>query len=256
MATRDAVIVLVATVSLGTRAASAQPDLPPPPPPPLTEPSDVPSLPPPPEPPSTPSGRPAAPPTQPPAPSAAHGHRRDRALIQARPGPAPEAERVPPARPATTTVTWNPLGVVRGRLSGNLEFLVAAHHALIASPSALVFRADRGGAHDLLAEGFGFTTEPSLSFGAELGYHYWPSGRTSLHGPFVGPSLLLGATTHAAVGDASHAQPYLGVAVDIGAQEVMHGGFTAGAGVGLGLVHMADATALVPRLLGQIGWSF
>jgi hypothetical protein len=255
MATRDAVIVLVAAITLGTRPASAQPDLPPPPPPPLTEPSDIPSLPPPPEPPSMPSARPAGH-AQPPTPSGVRGHHRDPAGAGAHPGPALDSERVRPARPPATTLSWNPLGVFWGRLTGNFEVLVAAHHALVASPDVLVFRSDRGGPRSLLSEGFGFTTTPSLSFGAELGYHYWWSGLTSLRGPFFGPSLLVGATTHASVGDGSHVQPYLGAAVDVGAQEVLHGGFTAGAGVGLGVVHMADATELVPRLLGQVGWSF
>jgi hypothetical protein len=255
MATRDAVIVLVAAVIVGTRPASAQPDLPPPPPPPLTEPNDVPSLPPPPEPPSTPYVRPAGH-AQPPTPSGVRARHGDRAGAGAHPGPALEAERVRPARPATTTLSWNPLGVFWGRLSGNVEVLVAPHHALVASPDVLVFRAGRGGPRSLLSEGFGFTTTPSLSFGAELGYHYWWSGLTSLRGPFFGPSLLAGATTHASVGDGSRVQPYLGAAVDVGAQEVFHGGFVAGGGLGLGVVHMADTTALVPRLLGQIGWSF
>jgi hypothetical protein len=66
----------------------------------------------------------------------------------------------------------------------------------------------------------------------------------------------MGVTTRASVGDASLAQPYLGFALDLGTQEVIYEGFIAGAGVGLGVVHMAATTAVVPRLLCQFGWAF
>jgi hypothetical protein len=153
-------------------------------------------------------------------------------------------------------VTWNPLGLFLGRLSANLEAQLAPHHAVVLSPNALLFGTDRGSLHSVLSEGFGFATSSSLGFGGELGYHYGWSGPGALHGPFFGPSLLMGVTTRASVGNASRAQPYLGLALDLGTQEIIYERFIAGAGVGLGVVHMAGTTAVAPRFLCQLGWTF
>lgn len=153
-------------------------------------------------------------------------------------------------------VTWNPLGLFLGRLSANVEAQLAPHHAVVLSPNALVFGTDRGSPHSLLSEGFGFATSSSLGFGGEVGYHYGWSELGALHGPFFGPSLLMGVTTRASVGDAPRAQPYLGLALDLGTQEIFYEGFIVGAGVGLGVVHMAATTALVPRFLCHFGWTF
>jgi hypothetical protein len=153
-------------------------------------------------------------------------------------------------------ITINPLPLLLGRMSGNAEVLLAAHHALIASPNLLLFHVDRGGRYSWAAEGFGFATQPSGGFGIELGYHFYWQAQHWLRGPFFGPSLLLGTTTDANVGDPSHAQAYWGLALDIGEQEVLSGGLTLGGGLGLGLVRMAGATAVFPRLLVQVGWSF
>jgi hypothetical protein len=153
-------------------------------------------------------------------------------------------------------VTLNPLDLALGRLSVNGEILLAPHHAVIASPNLLFLHVDRGGRYNLASEGLGFATRSSTGIGIELGYHYFWYWQRSLRGPFFGPSLLLGGTTDATVGDPSHMQAYWGLALDVGEQEVLPGGFTIGAGIGLGLVNMADATAVFPRLLLQIGWSF
>jgi hypothetical protein len=151
-------------------------------------------------------------------------------------------------------LTIDPAPLVFGRLSGNVEFLVVPHHALVVSPNALFFPIDRGGRFSLLSEGFGFATRDSASFGLELGYHFWWRGRDALRGPYAGPSLLVGTTTQSSV-DPSRALGYWGAAFDVGVQEVVRGGFTVGGGAGLGLVHMSASTAVFPRVLLQIGWS-
>lgn len=154
----------------------------------------------------------------------------------------------------TIAISWNPLPLFYGRLSANVEVLFARHSALAVSPEALVFNVDRG-ARTVLADGFGFASPTSASVGAEVGYHYWIRGN-ELRGLFLGPSLLLGATGNAQVGDPTKTQLYYGVAVDVGRQEILPGGFTVGGGLGVGLIHMAGTTAAFPRLLVQIGWSF
>ena len=84
----------------------------------------------------------------------------------------------------------------------------------------------------------------------------WWHWARSLSGPFLGPSLLLGSTTNASPVTTTDAQPYWGVALDVGGQHVFPGGFTLGGGIGVAYAHMADASAVYPRVLLQIGWSF
>ncbi len=151
-------------------------------------------------------------------------------------------------------LTLAPVPLVFGRVSGNLELLFAPHHALILSPNVLAFQIDRGPSPGLVSNGFGFATRTSSSFGVELGYHFWWRGHDSLRGPFLGPSFLLGTTSQSSV-DPSRSLGYWGAAFDVGAQEVLPGGFTLGGGGGLGVIRMLNTTAAFPRILFQIGWS-
>jgi hypothetical protein len=254
MSTRPGLLTALAAVvvSVVVRPSYAQPNLPPPPPPPIGESNDVPSLPPPPAP--TTAGQPPAPPaprkptTTPPPPPPVYRvsprNRRTDDVVYVEPQTNPIA------------VTLDPLDLVAGRLSANVEIQVQPHHAIIASANALIFDASRGGPHNIVSEGFGFATNLSSGFGIELGYHYWVDWARALRGPFVGPSFLFGGTSQASVGDPSHAQQYWGLALDGGWQEVFGGGFTAGGGGGLEMIRMAGTSAVVPRFLIQLGWSF
>ncbi|MDP9149980.1 MAG: hypothetical protein M3O36_08590 [Myxococcota bacterium] len=160
------------------------------------------------------------------------------------------------ASPPFVALTLNPVALLLGRLSLNVELVVAPQHSLVVSPNVLVLQEGRGDRGNLISEGLGFATRTSGSLGGELGYHYWWLARRPLHGAFLGPSFLAGSTTNASVGDPSRAQAYWGGAFDVGGQEVLPGGFTIGGGLGLGVVKMADALAVYPRLLAQVGWSF
>ncbi len=230
-------VVAIAIIAVAAPAAEAQ-DLPPPPPPPIGQSTDVP-------PPPTQPGRPAPPPRYEPAPPYGHPHRRRDVIY---------VYEEPVARPVA--ITFNPAALALGRLSANVEVLLAPHHSLVLSPNLLVFQEGHGGRYDLASEGLGFATERSSSFGGELGYHYWWQWRRSLMGPYFGPSLLLGSVTNASVGSTGNAQAYWGGAFDAGGQAVLPGGFTLGAGIGLGFVEMASVAAVFPRFLFQLGWSF
>lgn len=242
---------VVVTFLLAASSAHAQPNLPPPPPPPMGEepPPAPPPRPPPPLPaPAPPPPRAAPPPyspTPPPPPPYRYRHRREVVV---------EYAEYDPPRPVA--ITWNPVALAAGRLSGNFEVQVAPHHSLLVSPNALVFDEDRGGRYNAVSQGLGFASKDSDSLGLELGYHYWLRWSHDLRGPFFGPSLLLGSTTNATAGPANAgAQGYWGFALDAGGQAVLSGGFTIGAGIGLGFIHLADANGLFPRFLFQIGWS-
>jgi hypothetical protein len=259
------VLAVLAPVFLAVGAtglARAQVNLPPPPPPPMGQGADLPPLPPTPPPPQPPP----PPRTSPPPPASPAPPPPRYAPRETPPPPPPYRARLarreevvvvieePESHPLA--ITLDPLPLFWGRLSANVELLLAPHHALVVSPNVLVFNEDRGGSGALVSSGFGFASPTSNGFGVEAGYHYWPRGFRSLRGTYLGPSLLLGSTTDATVGDASHAQTYWGFAFDVGRQEVFSGGFTLGAGLGLGLVRMADVVRVFPRLLIQVGWSF
>jgi hypothetical protein len=245
----EIVAALVAAEISFTDPAAAQPNLPPPPPPPIDQTSQVPLLPPPPARETVPPEAPAPtrrtpPPPPPPYRATVRAHRTDEVIYVEPPAAYPVA------------ITFNPVGLLLGRLSANLEVQLQPHHSLLASPNLLVFHANRGDAGSLISEGFGFATPTSSSVGIELGYHYWWRGSRTLRGPYLGPALLLGSTTDASVGDPTHAQSYWGLAFDVGWQEVLPDGLTAGIGAGLAVVRMAGNGAVVPRLLLQVGWSF
>lgn len=235
---------IAAALACVPSAARAQPDLPPPPPPPMAPP-EQPPLPPPPPPPlsQNPRGAPPPPRSEPPPP-AAHPHHHHEVVVT--------YEDL--SRPVAVTV--NPLALALGRLGANVEVLFAPHHALVLSPNVLLFHVDRGGRYNFASEGVGFASPGASGFGAELGYHYWWTWRRTLMGPYLGPSLLVGGTNGALVGDGSTLQWYVGAALDGGAQAVLPGGFTFGGGFGVGFVTMASNTALFPRVLLQLGWSF
>jgi len=150
----------------------------------------------------------------------------------------------------------NPLALVYGRVSANVEYLLAPHHALYLSPSILAWSANRGDPKSVIANGFGFASESSRGLAIELGYHYWIHWHRSLRGLYAGPALLLGNTSDATAGDPTHRQSYWGAAFDVGYQDVMPSGFTWGFGAGLEGLRMAGSTGFAPRLLGVAGWSF
>ena len=234
-----AVPAALAVVLIASTAAAQ--DLPPPPPPPIGQSIDLPPTPPP--------SRPAAPPPRyepapPPAPPPPYSRHRRHEVVYV----------YEEARPVALTL--NPAALALGRVSANVEVLLAPHDSLVLSPNLLAFQVDRGGRYALASEALGFATKGSGSVGGELGYHYWWRWRRSLVGPYFGPSLLLGSVNSASVGTTANAQVYWGGAFDAGGQGVLPGGFTLGAGLGLGFVEMASVAAVFPRFLLQLGWSF
>ena len=159
----------------------------------------------------------------------------------------------------------NPLGLVIGRYSADLEYLPLPHHALHLSPVG--YFALPG------------TADEITGFGAEVGYR-WYSGVDGPEGFFVGGSFvalsmryLHGALPGIAFDvpdDTSYVQ--LGGAIDAGYQLVFLGNFAAGAG--LGAMYTVDTaqphfeyqnhpmhdllygSGLRPRLLLSLGAAF
>jgi hypothetical protein len=119
----------------------------------------------------------------------------------------------------------NPLDLVVGRYSLNLEYLPASHHAVHVAP-------------------FGVYALPGVAdqltgFGGELGYR-WYSGAHGPHGVFVGASVVAAELEyqHTAAApaplDLSNDTQFveLGGAIDAGYQAIILESFAVGAGVG------------------------
>jgi hypothetical protein len=226
--------VLAWTAWTGT--GRGQVNLPPPPPPPLST-----NNPPPPPPPANQGGGGGAKPRQRP--------------VEQHTAPPPQRREEPhetyepeesPAR--KLSIRLNPLPLFLARLSVDIEYQLAPHHALVGSPN-FTFKSDRA---TLPSRAFGYTIPDSSGAGAELGYHYWLAPK--MEGLYLGPSLLLGFTGHPVI----KSYAYYGVAFDVGYQLMLPNGFTFGGGGGLLLIGAGGGNALhlAPRFLAGIGWSF
>jgi hypothetical protein len=127
----------------------------------------------------------------------------------------------------------NPLGLIIGRYSADLEYLPAPHHALHLTPVG--YFALPG------------TSDELVGFGAETGYR-WYSSADGPQGLFVGASFIalslryLHAATEGVAFDSPEDTSYvqLGGALDVGYQLVFLGNFAVGAGAGVQIT--ADTT--------------
>jgi hypothetical protein len=165
----------------------------------------------------------------------------------------------------SVSLRGNPLGMVIGRYSADLEYLPAPHHALHLSP--IGYYSLPGVADEL------------IGFGAEGGYR-WYSGQYGAHGFFVGASFIALSLEyiHGAVPGVPLDSPddtqfvQLGGAVDAGYGIIVLGSFTASAGIGAQytvdtaqphfefpshpLHDLLFGSGLRPRLLLSVGAAF
>lgn len=131
----------------------------------------------------------------------------------------------------------------------DVEYTFAPHHAFIVSPN-ITFAVDRQRPTQIA---FGYTNANSSGLGTEVGYHYWFN--PVAEGLFLGPSLLLGATSYPNFGSRLD----YGLAFDVGYQVILGNGFTVMAGGGLLLIGQSgtgNSVHLLPRALLGLGWSF
>ena len=147
----------------------------------------------------------------------------------------------------------SPFGLVVGRVSAEVQLMVALHHAIVLNPFVRV------------VDDFVLLTTSGrreLGYGAEIGYRYF-SGRRGANGLFIGPSVVV-AHDHVAAGIDSHSHAvgtedpsFLGAIIDVGAQGILESGFTIGGGAGGGaLLRFGGNVAFTPRLLFTLGYSF
>jgi hypothetical protein len=148
---------------------------------------------------------------------------------------------------------YNPLELMVGRVSANLEVGLGAHQALMLSPMILPPNTgDVGG-----------------GFWSELGYRFY-SEDDGLSGFFVGPSVIGGTFSYFTDEHSGRQRgSAIGVALDGGYQFVFRSGFVLGFGVGAQCQQVTRSyeirndplneiiveTGVLPRILFSLGYS-
>jgi hypothetical protein len=167
-----------------------------------------------------------------------------------------------PGRYDPFAIEYDPLGlIVGGRVSFNLEWAPITHHVFQLSPHFVHTSADVA-VSPSETESQAFT-----GFGGELGYRYY-TGHRGMNGVFVGPSLIAGAYN---AGLPSGNQPFtdIGIAADVGIQEIFFNHLVVGGGVGIEYLSVSHdfhdlptgpatiaSSGVKPRFLLEAGYGF
>jgi hypothetical protein len=159
-------------------------------------------------------------------------------------------------------LTLNPLGLfVGGRLSFNAEWAPAVHHSLVVSPHFVHTTAD------VATSGNTTASQAFTGVGGEIGYRYY-TGHRGPNGIFVGPSLIAGAY-NAGLPSGNQAFTNIGIAADVGVQDILFNHLVVGAGIGIEYLSVSHdfgdlptgpstiaSTGLKPRMLLSAGYGF
>jgi hypothetical protein len=168
----------------------------------------------------------------------------------------------PPGPYRPFAIEINPLGLfVGGRLSLNAEWAPATHHAIVLSPHFV---------HTTASVPLGGGTMGSQAYtgvGTEIGYRYY-TGSRGMNGVFVGPSLIMGVY-NAGLPMGNQAFTNVGVAGDVGLQEILWNRIVVGGGVGIEYLQVSHdfgdlpigpstiaSTGFKPRFLLEAGYGF
>lgn len=167
-----------------------------------------------------------------------------------------------PGKYNPVAVTWNPLGAVAaGRVSFNIEYAPVTHHVIIASPHFANPSQEVSVGPDVMR------TNRFTGVGGELGYRYY-TGSRGMNGIFIGPSII-GGVYNADLIQGNTAFTNIGVAADIGVQQVFWDHLALGAGAGIQYLSVSEnfgdlatgpstiaSSGVKPRLLAQAGYAF
>jgi hypothetical protein len=160
------------------------------------------------------------------------------------------------------SIGLNPLGLfVGGRLSFEAEWAPTVHHAIVVSPHFVHTTADVAtGGNTTMSQAF-------TGIGGEIGYRYY-TGHRGMNGIFVGPSLIAGVY-NAGLPTGNQAFSNVGLAADVGLQDVLWNHVIVGGGVGLEYLLVSHdfgdlpagpstvaASGLKPRMLFTLGYGF
>jgi hypothetical protein len=159
-------------------------------------------------------------------------------------------------------VELNPLGlIVGGRISLNVEYAPVRHHIIVLSPHFVNTSAEIAVSPQMMQ------TRTFTGGGAEIGYRYY-NGQNGVNGVFFGPSLIGGVFNASLTGE-DNVFANIGVAADIGFQDILFDRLVLGAGVGIQYLRVSDnfddlpagpsaiaSSGIKPRLLAQAGYAF
>ncbi len=167
-----------------------------------------------------------------------------------------------PGKYNAVAATWNPLGmIVGGRVSFNVEYAPLTHHVIIVSPHF-------ASPSQRMSDGTDSSYEYRFTgVGGEIGYRYY-TGHRGMNGIFIGPSLI-GGMYDAKLGETSTLFTNIGLAADLGIQQIFFDHLALGAGAGIEYLYVSKVfgelatspstiavTGLKPRLLAQAGYAF
>jgi hypothetical protein len=131
-----------------------------------------------------------------------------------------------PGRYRPFALEWSPLGLFAGgRISFNLEWAPATHHAIVVAPHFVHTAAD------VAVDSRVTLTQKFTGAGGEIGYRYY-TGSRGMNGVFIGPSII-GGIYNASLLDGDQGFANIGVAVDVGVQQIFFDHLVVGGGLGL-----------------------
>jgi len=169
-------------------------------------------------------------------------------------------DKAGPYRPFA--IEYDPLGLfIGGRVSFNLEWVPVTHHAIEVSPHIVHTTSD------VAISGSTTESQAFTGVGTEIGYRYY-TGHRGANGVFVGPSLIVGAY-NAGLPASNQAFTDVGVAADVGLQEIFWDHLVVGGGVGIEYLSVSTdfhdlptgpstiaSSGIKPRFLLEAGYGF
>jgi hypothetical protein len=158
---------------------------------------------------------------------------------------AEEDPRVEANRVRHFALNLNPLAIMIGRFSADLQVLPFAHHALVVTPFAIAM----GSATPIPSR----SDQRQTGYGGELGYHFY-GGTRGPNGFFAGGGAILQSNQF---GDSSATSA--GGFLDVGVQGILDTGWLFGCGAGLQYLREyqgGHAWSVQPRALAMVGYAF
>lgn len=162
---------------------------------------------------------------------------------------------------APLAIEVNPLGVIMGRYSAQIEWAPVTHNVILVSPHIIHTSADINTTVNSKE------SETFTGVGGEVGYRYY-TGHRGMNGVFIGPSILVGAYNASFLGT-DQTFTNIGGAVDVGFKGLIADHLALGGGVGLEYLHVSHdfgdlptgqaaiaSSGVKPRLLFEAGYAF
>ena len=146
-------------------------------------------------------------------------------------------------------------------MSFTAEWVPITHHAIEVSPHFVHTTAD------VAVNGSSTESQAFSGFGGEIGYRYY-TGHRGPNGVFIGPSLIAGIY-NAGLPDGNQAFTNIGIAGDVGVQQIFWDHLVIGGGLGVEYLSVSHdfhdlptgpstiaSTGIKPRVIFQAGYGF